>query len=103
MFDSPIKLKSGSLNSKCIGPVQSSIGLVLSSIHTLPRDAVLSSIDKSRSVRFENQFYRSQFERYRSVLLERRLLCMNYLKWNCFENKVTIHSEHWVLIGKPEN
>ena len=30
--------------------------------YTLARDPVLSSIDESRSVRFENQFYRSDFE-----------------------------------------
>ena len=40
--------------------------------YTLARDPVLSSIDESRSVRFENQFYRSDFERYRSVRLKRR-------------------------------
>ena len=31
-------------------------------VYTLARDPVLSSIDESRSVRFENQFYRSDFE-----------------------------------------
>ena len=41
--------------------------------YTLARDPVLSSIDESRSVRFENQFYRSDFERYRFVRLKRRL------------------------------
>ena len=41
--------------------------------YTLDRDPVLSSIDESRSVRFENQFYRSDFERYRFVRLKRRL------------------------------
>ena len=30
--------------------------------YTLARDPVLSSIDESRSVRFVNQFYRSDFE-----------------------------------------
>ena len=31
-------------------------------IYTFTRDPLLSSIDESRSVRFENQFYRSDFE-----------------------------------------
>ena len=41
--------------------------------YTLARDPVLSSIDESRSIRFENQFYRFDFERYRFVGLKRKL------------------------------
>ena len=47
-------------------------------IYTLTRDPLLSFIDESKIYRFQNWFYGSDFERYKSVRLKQRLTWIHH-------------------------